>query len=64
MKSKSGWQEHPSTKTAHYFPKAEQGAMSICKRASFVCNGTLFEKARLFPCSFCVKKIEKENHKN
>ena len=60
MKTKSGWQEHPTTNTAHYFPIAEPGANSICNRDTFVFDGKLFEKAGIFPCSFCLKKIEKE----
>jgi hypothetical protein len=57
---KKGWQEHPSTKTAHYFSVAESGQMSICNRETFVTDGKLYKEARFHPCSFCLKKIDKQ----
>ena len=52
----AGWQEHPSTRTRHFF---EDGAeFSVCGRDRRT-NGALFADGGFLPCSFCRKKLSK-----
>lgn len=53
----AGWQEHPSTRTRHFF---EDGAeFSVCGRDRRT-SAALFANGGVFPCSFCRKKLSKQ----
>lgn len=57
MPTPAGYQKHPSTMTAHYFP--EGSTVSICKREQRTNSGHVDADPGVFPCSFCKKKLNK-----
>lgn len=57
MPTPAGYQKHPSTKVAHYFPEGSD--LSICKREHRTNSGHVDAEPGIFPCGHCKKKLDK-----
>ena len=53
----AGYQKHPSTMAAHYFP--ENSFWSACKRETRT-DGQVVDDPGMFPCGHCIRALSKQ----
>lgn len=60
MGTTAGYQRHPSTHMAHFFPAGSK--VSACKREHRTNDGKMIESTYFMVCSRCEKAEARNNH--